>query len=233
MDILVTGRSDRRRKDHDMLERLLEAVRANRWAAISGAVITLLGLAAGAVLGLPPPFMLGLVLAFGLTTWRIYRVRSRHLDKRPARAPRGALISSGLAALVVVSLAAQAVPYGRDHSNPPINGEPDWATPQTRELVVRACFDCHSNEAVWPWYSNIAPISWAVWKHVKDGRNAVNYQEWDRPQEEADESVEEVEKGSMPPPYYTFGGLHSEGNLSAAELTALLDGLASTPGLSE
>jgi hypothetical protein len=84
-----------------------------------------------------------------------------------------------------------------------------------------------------PWYSNIAPISWATWKHVEDGRDAVNYQEWDRPQDEAEESLDEVKKGSMPPGYYTFGGLHSRADLTSAELAALRDGLAKTPGLSE
>ena len=68
--------------------------------------------------------------------------------------------------------------------------------------------------------------------HVDDARASVNYSEWDRPQDEADESLDEVRKGSMPPGYYTFGGLHSDAKLSSAELTALLEGLAATPGLS-
>lgn len=216
-----------------MGRRWFDLMRSNRGATITGAVITVLGLAAAFVGGLPPPFMLGLLLAFGLATWGIYRWRSRHLDPRPVPAPGGTLASSGLVALIVVFLAAQAVPYGRDHSNPPVTGEPAWATPKTRELVQRACFDCHSNEVEWPWYSNIAPVSWAVWKHTNDGRNKVNYSEWDRPQREADESFDEVKKGSMPPPYYTLGGLHSDAKLSTDELAALLEGLQNTPGLSE
>ena len=143
------------------------------------------------------------------------------------------MASSAVVAALVVFLGAQAVPYGRDHSNAPITGEPDWATAETRQLMVRACFDCHSNEVVWPWYSNVAPFSWAVWKHVDDGLKAVNYSEWDQPQRKADESLDEVRKGSMPPGYYTFGGSHSEGNLSAEEVAALIEGLAITPGMSE
>ncbi|MBT8217205.1 MAG: heme-binding domain-containing protein [Acidimicrobiia bacterium] len=177
--------------------------------------------------------MLGLLIASGLATWGIYRWRSRSVDPRPVRAPGGTLASSALVAAVVVALAAQAVPYGRDHSNAAITGEPDWATPETRELVKRACFDCHSNEVEWPWYSSIAPLSWAVWKHVKDGRNKVNYSEFDLPQREAEESFKEVKQGSMPPSYYTFGGLHRDANLSDDEMAALLEGLANTPGLSE
>jgi hypothetical protein len=216
-----------------MFERAVNAIRTNRTATIAGAGITVLGLAAAVIIGLPPPFMIGLLVAFGLVTRVIYRRRAGRLDPAPSPAPGGMLASSALAAALIVFVAAQAVPYGRDHSNPPITGEPDWATPKTRELMDRACFDCHSNEVEWPWYSNIAPMSWTVWKHVKDGRNKVNYSEFDRPQREADESFEEVEKGSMPPPYYTFGGLHPDANLTDAEFSALLDGLRATPGLSE
>lgn len=216
-----------------MLKRFINALSTNRAATIGGAVVTLLGFVTALIIGLPPPFMLGLLVIFGLVTRSIYRWRIRDLDTPPTPAPGGILASSAVAAVLIVFLAAQAVPYGRDHANPPITGEPDWASPQTRELMERACFDCHSNEVEWPWYSNVAPLSWTVWKHVKDGRNKVNYSEWDRPQREADESFEEVKKGSMPPPYYTFGGLHSDAKLSDAELTALLNGLQATPGLSE
>ena len=63
---------------------------------------------------------------------------------------------------MVILFLIQAVPYGRDHINPPLNAEPAWDNPRTQELTVRACFDCHSNETVWPWYSYIAPISWLI-----------------------------------------------------------------------
>ena len=216
-----------------MLERVWNAIRVNRTATIAGVVISMLGLAASFIIGLPPPFMIGLLIVFGLVTRAIYRWRAGRLDSRRPPAPGGMLASSAVAALVIVFLAAQAVPYGRDHSNPSITGEPAWDSPKTRELMARACFDCHSNEVEWPWYSNVAPLSWAVWKHVEDGRNKVNYSEFDQPQREADESFDEVKKGSMPPPYYTFGGLHSDAKLSEAELNALLEGLQATPGLSE
>jgi hypothetical protein len=216
-----------------MLDRLLDALRVNRAAAIAGAVISVLGLTASVLVGLQPLIMLGLLVAWGFTTWGIYRRRTRSLDPRPATAPSGMLASSGLLAVAIVFLIAQAVPYGRSHSNPPVTGEPAWDTPQTRDLMARACFDCHSNETVWPWYSNIAPISWALTMHVDEGRRKVNYQEWDRPQREADNTLEVVKEGSMPPAYFTFGGLHSDANLSDAELSALVRGLGATPGLSD
>jgi len=77
--------------------------------------------------------------------------------------------------LVGVAIAIQAVPYGRHHGNPPVLAEPSWDSPQTRVLTARACFDCHSNATVWPWYSNIAPISWLVQHDVDEGRRAVNF----------------------------------------------------------
>ena len=216
-----------------MLQRVVEAMRTNRAATIAGAVITVLGLAVSFIIGLAPPFTIGLLVAVGLVTGAIYRWRAGRLDPRPTPASVGMLASSALAAVVIVFLSAQAVPYGRDHTNPPVSGEPAWDTPGTRELVARACFDCHSNEVEWPWYSNVAPMSWLVYKHVKDGRSKVNFSEFDQPQREADESFDEVKKGSMPPPYYTFGGLHSDAKLTDSELTALLEGLQATPGLSE
>ncbi|MGI9649040.1 MAG: heme-binding domain-containing protein [Acidimicrobiia bacterium] len=212
-----------------MLQRFIDTIRDNRGATVAAALIVVLALAGAALIGLPPLFMVGLLVAFFGATRLIYDRRTRHLEPRPS----STLATSALLGALAVFLVAQAVPYGRDHSNPPVTAEPDWATPQTRELMVRACFDCHSNEVVWPWYSNVAPFSWAVWKHVEDGRNKVNYSEWDQNQRKADESWEETKKGSMPPAYYTFGGVHPAANLTEAELAALLDGLADTPGLSE
>jgi hypothetical protein len=51
---------------------------------------------------------------------------------------------------VLLLLTIQGVPYGRRHTNPPVRVEPRWDSPGTRALTVRACFDCHSNETVWP-----------------------------------------------------------------------------------
>ena len=216
-----------------MLQRFVDRIKTNRGATAGTVAIVVLALAGAFAIGLPPIFMLALLAAFFGSTLAIYRRRTRHLDPPPVPAPLDTLTTSALLAALAVFLVAQAVPYGRDHGNPPVTAEPEWATPQTRELMVRACFDCHSNEVEWPWYSNVAPLSWAVWKHVEDGRSAVNYSEWDQSQDEGDETWEEVKKGSMPPAYYTFGGVHSDANLTEAELSALLEGLGGTPGLSE
>ena len=68
----------------------------------------------------------------------------------------------GLVVVIVGFLIIQVVPYGRNHTNPPVEQEPAWDSPQTRSLAERACFVCHSNETTLPWYRNVAPVSWLV-----------------------------------------------------------------------
>jgi hypothetical protein len=80
----------------------------------------------------------------------------------------------GLVTIMGTLIVIQVIPYGRDHTNPPVIEEPVWDSAQTRDLAVRACFDCHSNETVWPWYSNVAPLSWLVQSDVEEGRETLN-----------------------------------------------------------
>lgn len=96
--------------------------------------------------------------------------------------------------------------------------------------MVRACFGCHSNEVDYPAYASVAPISWVVAAHVSEGRGKVNYQEFDRRQREANETIEVIEEGSMPPSYYTRFGRHPEAKLAEAEVVELIAGLRETPG---
>ncbi len=140
----------------------------------------------------------------------------------------GRLVRMLVLGIIVLLVVIQLVPYGRQHTNPPVRAEPAWDSPRTRELAVRACFDCHSNETKWPWYSNVAPLSWLVQYDVDKGRRELNYSEWDRRQEEAGESAETVQKGSMPPAYYVW--LHPEARLTAAERAELIAGLQATFG---
>jgi hypothetical protein len=134
-------------------------------------------------------------------------------------------IGAGFLALLV---AIQVIPYGRDHSNPPVRAEPTWDSPRTRELAERACFACHGNNTKWPWYSNIAPVSWYVRRDVEEGRSKLNFSEWDRTYEEAGEAAETVQEGEMPPRAYTW--LHKEAKLSPEEKDALIRGLSATRG---
>lgn len=133
-----------------------------------------------------------------------------------------------IALVAIVGLVViQAVPYGRSHDDPPVTGEPEWDSPETLALAERACFDCHSNESEWPWYSNVAPISWLVQHDVDEGRERLNWSEWPG-RYEADEAAETVREGEMPPAVYTV--IHPEARLSADELSQLAAGLERTFG---
>ncbi len=102
--------------------------------------------------------------------------------------------------------------------------EPAWDTSATRDLAQRACFDCHSNETVWPWYSNIAPVSWLVYYDVVEGRGKMNFSDWGRGfQPNVGEIAEVIQEGEMPPLQYLL--MHPEAKLSATEKQALIDGL--------
>lgn len=118
----------------------------------------------------------------------------------------------------------QLVPYGRNHQNPPVTQEPAWANAETRAIAQRACFDCHSNETVWPWYTNIAPASWLVQRDVEEGRSKLNFSEWGRSEQETGEIAELIQGGEMPPVQYTL--IHAGARLSASEKEAFLRGLA-------
>ena len=127
-----------------------------------------------------------------------------------------------LAGLVLFGV-GQLLPFGRNHTNPPVTGEPAWSSPRTRELAVRACYDCHSNETAWPWYTNVAPVSWWTTGHVTEGRSLLNFSEFTtNPGRKAGEAAEVVQDGAMPPSYFTLFGLHPTANLTDAEKAELV-----------
>ena len=127
--------------------------------------------------------------------------------------------------LIAVFALIQLVPYGREHTNPPVRAEPSWDSKRTRQLAVDACFACHSNQTRWPWYSSVAPSSWLTQNDVDEGRSVLNFSEWDRPQE-AGEAAEAVRDGEMPP--WQFEVLHPEARLSDSEKQDLIRGLEAT-----
>jgi len=129
-----------------------------------------------------------------------------------------------LGALVVLA-AIQFAPYGRDHSNPAGGRQIAWDSPRTEQLMTGACMDCHSNETRWPWYSNVAPISWLVQHDVDEGRGALNLSTGEG---EVDEMIETIREGSMPPLQYK--PTHSGARLSAQEEQGLIRGLEATFG---
>ncbi len=83
----------------------------------------------------------------------------------------------GAGIVVGLLLLIQLVPYGRDHSNPPVTGTPQWDSPRTEALFSDACGACHSNLTTWPWDSNVAPASWLIQRDVDEGRAILNVSE--------------------------------------------------------
>lgn len=105
-------------------------------------------------------------------------------------------------AAVVVFVLIQLIPFGHDHNNPATVSEPAWVNPQARALAKEHCFQCHSNETEWPWYSNIAPASWLVSFDVMEGRDKFNFSDWKNNPGELDEITEVIQEGEMPPLQY-------------------------------
>ena len=95
-----------------------------------------------------------------------------------------------LIGIAVLLLAAQFVPV--DRSNPPVAGVVD-APEDVMSTLRRSCWDCHSSETDWPWYAYVAPVSWRVSEHVREGREHVNFTDWaGYDAEELDEIYEEI-----------------------------------------
>ena len=129
----------------------------------------------------------------------------------------GALLGLG-----VVFLGIQLVPVER--TNPPVTGEVP-APDDVMAILQRSCWDCHSNETRWPWYSRVAPVSWLVAEDVEDGRRHANFSAWDGyDAKDSDEVLEEVievmEKAEMPIWQYTL--VHGDAKLSADERERLI-----------
>ncbi len=129
-----------------------------------------------------------------------------------------------IGAVVAFAILIQLVPYGHDHPNPPVKSEPAWPDAQTRALAQTACFDCHSNQTVWPWYSYIAPTSWLVYGDVMEGRQRLNFSDWNRPEGQyVDEFKEAFYEKNMPPSSYLLA--HPAARLTQAQRQQLFDGL--------
>jgi hypothetical protein len=82
-----------------------------------------------------------------------------------------------------------------------------------KRTIVNACYDCHSNQTRYPWYSRIAPVSWMMASHVKEGKENLNFSDWKKYSKreqisKLNDICEMVEKGEMPLKSYTF--MHSE-----------------------
>lgn len=133
----------------------------------------------------------------------------------------GRLVKWAALALCVAFIAIQFIPISR--TNPPVQVDFRGST-EVVSVLRRACYDCHSNETTWPWYSHVAPLSWVIAHDVNEGRAALNFSAWnqlsaDKQAEAIKESWEVVAEGKMPTWYYV--ALHPEARLSANDKSVL------------
>ena len=119
--------------------------------------------------------------------------------------------------IAAIIIAIQFIPVNR--TNPPVTAGLD-APMEVISVFKKSCYNCHSNETVWPWYSNIAPVSLLIASDVKDGRSHLNFSEWENLSRKdivkmKEEIWEEIDKGKMPLSKYIF--MHPEAELDQKE----------------
>jgi hypothetical protein len=130
----------------------------------------------------------------------------------------------GLAVLLVV------IQFFRpERSNPAVDSAGDLTAqmsvpPAVRSILERSCYDCHSNKTRWPWYTNVAPVSWLVVHDVDEGRERLNFSEWGSYKQgkrvsRLDMMITEVDKGEMPLKNYLL--MHGEAVLTEADKDTL------------
>ncbi|MBO4233397.1 cytochrome C [Riemerella anatipestifer] len=125
-----------------------------------------------------------------------------------------------------------------DKTNPAVNQGMDFTQikkmpESTAKLLRNACYDCHSNETKYPWYTNIQPVAWLVKEHIDDGRKHLNFSTFatyspEKQAEKIEESIEEIEKGGMPLESYLLA--HPEAKLSDNQKQELVSFLKQSIG---
>jgi len=120
-----------------------------------------------------------------------------------------------------------------DTTNPEIDINNDYLTlskapKEIGNILKQSCYDCHSNQTKYPWYSQIAPVSWMLKNHIDEGREHLNFSQWgDYPMDKQNklkkEIVEEIEDNEMPLSSYTL--IHSNAKLTADSKQLLIDWL--------
>jgi hypothetical protein len=137
------------------------------------------------------------------------------------------LIRYAVLAWIGVIVAVQLIRPAR--TNPPTDPSRTLAAsmpvpPAAQSVLERSCRDCHSNDTRWPWYSNVAPMSWMLIDHVNSGRRHFNYSDWagyapEKSRKVLHDICEETQQGSMPVGSYTL--IHRDARLSDADVQTL------------
>lgn len=130
---------------------------------------------------------------------------------------------------VFLFLAIQSIRI--DKTIEPVNPASDFisltdANSEIAGMLKTACYDCHSNQPTYPWYTNIAPVSWWIKHHINEGNHHLNFSIWGtykekRKNHKLDECVEMVEEGEMPMSSYTL--MHGDAKLTDAQKLQLVE----------
>jgi heme-binding protein len=131
-------------------------------------------------------------------------------------------------ALLVILMVIQF--FRIDKTNPPARQETDFIynthpSPGIGNILKTSCYDCHSYQTVYPWYANVAPISWWLKNHINEGRHHLNFSEWTnysskKTDHKLEECVEMIQEGEMP--LYSYTLLHRNAVLNAEQQHALV-----------
>ena len=113
-----------------------------------------------------------------------------------------------------------------DRTNIAVEKSMEIQTPvEVAQIFQSACYDCHSNETKWPWYSEISPFAWVISNHVTQGRKALNFSIWENySEEEKKEHLKDIYRtvyAAMPLPSYIFA--HEEANLTKKQRSTVRD----------
>ena len=113
----------------------------------------------------------------------------------------------------------------------PVNEQTDFmavtqTNPEVATILKNACYDCHSNQPTYPWYTSVAPVSWWIKNHINEGSKHLNFSIWQtytvkRKDHKLEECVEMIEEGEMPMNSYTW--MHPEAKLTDAQKQLLID----------
>lgn len=141
------------------------------------------------------------------------------------RMKRKAAVIATTIVIIVFILMQPISPIHMDKTNPPVRS--DIPAPHTVKPIMRkACYDCHSHETTWPWYSHVAPVSWLLESDVQEGRRELNFSEWSAyPSHTRDaklkEIYEELQEEAMPPWYYSL--MHPGARLAPGERNVMMN----------
>ena len=135
--------------------------------------------------------------------------------------------------LIVIGIIVLMQVIRIDTVNPEAVPEKDFlnvtqAPPEVAQMLTTSCYDCHSHHTLYPWYAQIAPVSWFLKKHINEGRKHLNFSTWAdyTPEKQASKKehiVEELEEKGMPLKSYTL--IHSDANLTDDSRQALIEWL--------